>query len=211
MITVIVADDHSVVRDGLTQLLQTHADIRVVATAANGREAVRCVRELSPAIALLDISMPEMNGLEALRQIGERSPATRVVILSMHETPEMVFHALEAGARGYMLKDAAIEEVVAAVRAVHAGRHYLSPRIAEIVASQIGREPVADPLAQLSKREREVLQLVVEGCSSARIGDVLHLSPKTVDTYRSRLMEKLDIKDVTGLVKFALRHGLIQL
>jgi DNA-binding NarL/FixJ family response regulator len=210
-ITVLIADDHAVMRDGLAYVLQADSGIHVVGAASNGRDAVREAVKHHPAVAILDIAMPEMNGVEAARQIRERSPETRVVILSMHATPEHVFHALEAGARGYLLKESAGSEVVAAVRAVHAGRRYFTPKIAEVVAEQMARGPGESPMKRLSKREREILQLVAEGHSSGEIGARLSLSPKTVDTYRSRLMEKLGIKDVAGLVKFAIQHGITTL
>lgn len=210
-ITVFIADDHAVLREGLVFVLQSDTDVRVIGMASNGRDAVREVARLRPDVVLLDISMPEMNGVEAARQIRKRSPATRIVILSMHATSEHVFHALQAGAHGYLLKESAGSELVAAVRAVHAGRRYLSPKVAEIVAGQIAQPPGKSPVTRLSRREREILQLVAEGCSSREIAARLNLSPKTVDTYRSRLMQKLKITDVAGLIKFAIRHGIIAL
>lgn len=210
-ITVFIADDHEVMREGLTLVLQSDAGIRVIGTASNGRDAIREVARLQPNVAILDISMPEMNGVEAARQIRERSPATRIVILSMHATPEHVFHALEAGAHGYLLKESAGSEVIAAVRAVRAGRRHLSPKIAEIIAERMSRRPDENPLDRLSRREREILQLIAEGHSSREISARLSLSPKTVDTYRSRLMQKLNITDVAGLVKFAIQHGITTL
>jgi DNA-binding NarL/FixJ family response regulator len=159
----------------------------------------------------MDIAMPQMNGIEAAREIRNRAPQARVVILSMHSSAEHVFHALEAGASGYVLKESAANEIIDAVRAVRAGHRYLSPKVAEVLADNISRGGGASPLASLSKRERQVLQLVAEGRSSAQIAATLHLSPKSVDTYRSRLMQKLHIGDVAGLVKFAIQHGLTSL
>jgi DNA-binding NarL/FixJ family response regulator len=214
-ISVVLADDHAVVRDGLKSLLNAQADIRVVGEAANGQEAVREVARLRPAVAVLDVSMPELNGIEATRRIQGASPATRVVILSMYATGEHIFQALRAGAVGYLLKESAGAEVVSAVRAAYGGRRYLSQRISDTVVDTFLRHGSAEqadsPLARLSAREREVLQLVVEGHSSAQIAQRLLLSPNTVDTYRSRLMEKLGVDNLPGLVKFAIQHGLTPL
>jgi DNA-binding NarL/FixJ family response regulator len=210
-ITVFVADDHAIVRDGLASLLAAQPDIRVVGTAADGRDAVRDVLKLQPEVVVMDIAMPQMNGIEATREIRDRAPQARVVILSMHSSVEYVFHALEAGAHGYLLKESAAQEVVDAVRTVRAGRRYLCRKVAEMVAGGIGRGSATSPLESLSKRERQVLQLVAEGRSSSQIAATLYLSPKSVDTYRSRLMQKLHVGDVAGLVKFAIQHGLTPL
>jgi len=214
-IRVFLADDHAVVRDGLRLLLEAQPDIKVVGDAANGWDAVRRVARLRPDVAILDIAMPELNGIEATQQIREVCPSTQVVILSMHSTSEHVFHALQAGARGYLLKESAGIEVVNAVRAVHVGRRYLSQKISDRVIDDYVRQREAvearSPLARLSPREREILQLVVEGKSSAEIAGLLYLSPKTVETYRSRLMRKLGISDLPRLVKFAIQHGLTPL
>ena len=214
-ITVFLADDHAVVRDGLRVLLEAQPDIRVAGDAANGRETVRQVVRLRPDVAVLDIAMPELNGIEAAQRITQDCPSTRVIILSMHSTTEHVFRALQAGARGYVLKESAGIEVVNAVRAVHAGRRYLSQKISDrLIDDYVVQRQAAEaesPLARLSSRERQVLQLVVEGKSSADIAGVLFLSLKTVETYRSRLMQKLGISDLPGLVKFAIQHGLTPL
>jgi DNA-binding NarL/FixJ family response regulator len=213
--TVFLADDHAVVRDGLRFLLEAQDGVTVIGDADNGRDAVRQVAELRPDIALLDIAMPDLNGIEATRQICEMCPSTQVIILSMHSTIEHVFRALQAGARGYLLKESAGVEVVNAIRAVHAGHRYLSQKISDQVIDDYARLHGAaqdeSPLARLSPREREVLQFVVEGKSSAQIAAILSLSPKTVETYRSRLMEKLGLSDLPSLVKFAIQHGLTPL
>jgi DNA-binding NarL/FixJ family response regulator len=210
-ITVFLADDHAVVRDGLRALLAAQPDIRVVGDAADGREAVGQVARLGPDVAVIDIAMPELNGIEAAQGIGEVCPSTQIIILSMHSTTEH----LQAGARGYLLKESAGIEVVKAVRSVHAGHRYLSQKISDTLVDDYVRQRQAaepkSPLASLSPREREVLQLVVEGKSSIEIADALSLSVKTVETYRSRLMYKLDISDLPGLVKFAIQHGLTPL
>jgi DNA-binding NarL/FixJ family response regulator len=164
---------------------------------------------LHPDVVVMDIAMPEMNGIEATGQMHETCPATQVLILSMHSTTEHIFRALQAGARGYLLKDSAGTELVDAVRVAHSGRRYLSRKIAAtVIDDYIAERHRVSPLESLTQREREVLQLVVEGKSSAAAGLLLSLSPKTVDTYRSRIMRKLDITDIPALVKFALQHGL---
>jgi DNA-binding NarL/FixJ family response regulator len=210
-ITVFLADDHTVLREGLAFLLAAEPDIEVVGAAANGRDAVARIEQLSPDVAVLDIAMPELNGLEATRRLRHVSPETRVVILSMHSAPKFVTQALQIGVRGYVLKEAASQEVLRAVRAVAEGQRFLSPSVADMVIASYGTEVRAGdagPLEKLTSREREVLQLVVEGKTSAEIAETLSLSLRTIQTYRSRIMSKLDIHDVPGLVKFAIRHGL---
>lgn len=198
---VLLVDDHAVMREGLAALL-SGAGFEIVGAAGDGREAIREVERLGPDVVIMDLSMPGMNGIEATGEIRARKPATQVVILSMHAGREHVHQALGAGATGYVLKESAGTEVVAAVRTVCAGRRYVSPAIGEIGTA------VAGPLASLSARERQVLQLVVEGKSSAQIAEIVHLSPKSVETYRSRLMKKLGVADFAALVKFAVRHGI---
>jgi DNA-binding NarL/FixJ family response regulator len=210
-ITVFIADDHAIVREGLMTVLGTASDILVVGTAANGRDALRQILELTPRVVILDISMPDLDGIEATRQILEKLPKTIVVILSMHSNAQHIFHALEAGARGYLLKESAGTEIVDAVRAVYRGRRYLSEKVSEIVAEGLSNRAGSSPLDSLSKREREILKLVADGHSSAKIGEMLFLSPKTVDSYRSRLMQKLHISDLAGLIKFAIFYGLTPL
>lgn len=211
-ITILLADDHAIVRDGLRFLLEAQPDMDVVGEASSGRDAVRMATELQPAVAIMDITMPGLNGIEASLQIKASCPDTGIIVLSMHSTSEHVFRALQAGARGYLLKESAPPQVVAAVRAVHCGQRYLSPSIIDTLAEDyVHQRSIADadsPLSRLSPREREVLQLVVEGRSSAEIARAVHLSPKTVETYRSRLMGKLGVGDLISLVKFAIQHGL---
>ncbi|MDB6011225.1 MAG: DNA-binding response regulator [Gammaproteobacteria bacterium] len=209
--TVFVADDHAILRDGLATLLAAQSDMEVVGTAGNGREAVAGVLRLAPRVAIIDISMPELDGIEAARQILAGNPEVHVMILSMHAGAQHVFHALEAGVRGYLLKESASREVIEAVRIVQSGRRYLSPRVAEIVAQGVSDRSAVSPLSSLSQREREILKLVADGHSSARIGVMLHLSPKTVDTYRSRMMQKLHVSDLAGVIKLAIQHGLTSL
>lgn len=214
-ITVFLADDHTIVRDGLRYLLEAEPDIEVVGDAANGREAVKLVTHLKPDIVIIDITMPELNGIEATYQICQLCPSTGVIILSMHANTMHIARALEAGAQGYLIKESAGIEVVEAVRTVNAGHKYLSQAVSDIVVSDYVSQKRAlgykSPLESLSAREREVLQLVVEGKSSAEIASILNLSPKTVESYRSRLMQKLDIGDIPSLVKFAIQQGLTPL
>lgn len=209
-VSVMLADDHAVVRDGLRALLEAGNDLQVVAVAGNGREAVAEALRLRPDIVIMDIAMPELDGVEATRRIVERSPETRVLILSMYLSAEHIYRALQAGAQGYVLKESAGEEVVDAIRALRAGKRYLSHRITETVIDDYLREGTnVSPLDSLSLRERDVLQLVVEGRTNAAIAQALSLSPKTVETYRARIMKKLKVRDTVELVKFSMRHGLI--
>jgi DNA-binding NarL/FixJ family response regulator len=203
--TILLADDHGVIRFGLRALLEM-AGMEIVAEAAEGREALRLAQEHAPDVAIFDLAMPGLNGIEATDLLKRRCPQTRVVILSMHPDSEHVHRALAAGASAYVLKGGATEEIVTAVRAVQAGRTYLSPTL-QAAASET-RGSAKSPLESLSARERQVLQLVVEGHSSAAIANIVHLSPKSIDTYRSRLMRKLGVVDFASLVKFAVQHGL---
>jgi DNA-binding NarL/FixJ family response regulator len=206
--TVFVADDHAIVRDGLVSLLRANAGFEVVGTAENGREAVAEVLRLAPHVVVMDISMPDLSGIDAARRIHASLPGVAIVMLTMHSGAQYVFEALEAGVRGYLLKESASVEIVDAVRAVEQGRRYLSRKVAEILADGVGEHSGNTALEKLSRREREVLQLVVDGYSSTKIGALLHLSPKTIDSYRSRLMHKLRVTQLAGLVKFAVQHGL---
>jgi DNA-binding NarL/FixJ family response regulator len=214
-IKVFLADDHAVVRDGLRFILGTQADMEVVGEAATGRQAVEQVIQTKPDVVVMDIAMPELNGIEATREILRSCPSTHVVILSMHSTREHISRAFQAGALGYILKESADEEVVIASRAVHAGRRYLCQSLTETVVDEFvlrkDTDAIKSPLDRLSSREVEILQLVVEGKTSANIASILFISPKTVETYRSRLMEKLGVSNLPELVKFAIEHGLTTL
>ena len=207
-IRVLIADDHAMIRDGLAALLAADARIEVAGTAADGRAALRLVRELKPHVVIMDIAMPEMNGVEALRELQRTSPQTRVLILSMFSTLEHVQQALNAGASGYLLKESAGVELKEAIEQVHSGRRYLSRQLEAHAGELLARGSQRTPLESLSRRERQILQLVVEGKSSSEIGQTLHLSAKTVETYRSRMMQKLGVDGVTALVKFAIAHGI---
>lgn len=211
-IKILLADDHTIVRDGLRALLESDPEFVVVGSVANGREACLKARELQPDVVVMDIAMPELNGIEATGQIRQDCPATQVVILSIHATSEHIYRAFRAGALGYLLKESAGSELSAAIKAAHEKRRYLTQRIAETVLDSYLLQQAAShersPLESLSQREREVLQLVVEGLASAEIAERLSLSPRTVETYRARIMKKLDIHDLAGLVRFAIENGL---
>jgi DNA-binding NarL/FixJ family response regulator len=215
MIRVLIADDHATVREGLRYLLDAQQDIEVIGVVENGRQAVDQAMALKPDVVVMDIAMPELNGIEAAKQIRQASPPTQIVILSMYATQEHVLRALQSGARGYLMKETAGEEVADAVREVHSGSRHLSERIADLVVESYIQmqqgDTVGSPLDQLSAREREILQLVVEGKSNKDIAGSLFLSPKTVDTYRSRAMTKLGVNNLPDLVKLAIQYGLITL
>jgi DNA-binding NarL/FixJ family response regulator len=204
-ISVFVADDHTLMREGLRSLLAAQPKISVVGVAENGFEAVRNVLRSKPHVVLMDISMPGLNGLEATRQIVDRCPASKVIILSMHATIEHYHQAIKAGASGYLLKESATEEIAQAVRCVRLGRRYISKSMIERFEY---KPDIESPLDGLSRREREILQLVAENHCSSGIARILSISPKSVDTYRSRLMRKLSLRGTPDLVKFAIRHGL---
>ena len=207
-IKVLIADDHGVITDGLRALINGQADMEVVAVADNGLDAVsRCI-DTRPDVVVMDQAMPQMNGTEAAQLMRERRSATRVIILSMHSNVEHVKRALQAGANGYVLKAAAGEDLVLAIRAVHIGRRYLSAPLAEELLDRM-LDATDDPLSRLSARERQVLKMLAEGHPVVRIAAKLSLSRKTVETYRERTMEKLKLADLPALVKFALRRGII--
>ena len=210
-IKILIADDHGVVAEGLKHLVEAQSDMEVVACVADGREAVQLARDAQPDVVLMDLSMPELNGADATRAILQRDPKCRVIVLSMYSQREYVRRALKAGAVGYVVKRSAAKEVVEAIRTVHAGQRYLSPRVADVVLEDYTDDKQDDPLSRLSGREREVLQLLAEGRTGAEIAQRLSLSQKTVETYRARLVEKLGIRDVAGLVRFAIQKGLVSL
>jgi len=213
-VNIVIVDNHPIIRDGLKSLLESETDFKVVGFAGNGFEAVNLVRELSPEIVMMDISMPELNGIEATSRIKTEFPETNVIILSILGDSESIFRALKAGANGYLLKESVGQEVIYAIRSVLAGHRYLSQKVDDTVIDAYLNEKmeknIESPLELLSQREREVLQLVAEGNGSKEIADKLFISPKTVETYRSRIMKKLNLKDITALVRFALRHNIIE-
>jgi len=211
-IRILLADDHQILREGLKFILDAQKDIIVTGEVADGRQAVREARRIKPDVLIMDIAMPELNGIEATRQIIEECPSVKVIILSMHYSTEHIYQALLAGARGFVIKDSAGKELIQAIRAVYGGHRYLSEKVDEVLVEDylLRRHEIQPktPLENLSPREREILQLVAEGKTSAAIADILFISQKTVETYRSRMMQKLDLKDTAALVKFAIIHGL---
>lgn len=210
---IVLADDHLLVRAGIRSLVEAVEGAVIVGEANNGREALALVREHRPDLAIMDITMKELNGIEATAQIRAEFPATRVLILSMHSGSEFVMRAMRAGANGYLVKDAAPLELRMALEAVMRDEVYLSPRISRHVVAGLGRPAGADPsgIDALTARQREILQMVAEGKSTKEIAFVLDVSVKTVETHRAALMERLGIRDVAGLVVYAIRHGLIDI
>ncbi|HET7175654.1 MAG TPA: response regulator transcription factor [Gammaproteobacteria bacterium] len=205
---ILVADDHNLVRAGLTALIARLPDMEIVGEAPDGRQALRMVRDLAPDLVLMDIAMPGLNGLEAAERIHGIHPQTKIIILSMHANEEYVAQALKAGASGYLLKDAATTELEMALKSVSMGQFYLSPAISRQVVDNFLRGGPTG-IDVLTPRQREILQLIAEGKSTRDIADTLHLSVKTVETHRAQLMERLDIHDVAGLIRYALKKGLI--
>ena len=203
---VLLADDHRLVRAGLRALLDEIPDVDVVAEAADGVQAVQLTRQHHPDIALLDISMPNLGGLAALRQLNASAPGTRVVLLSMHDDDAYVTEAIQAGAAGYLIKDCAVEELALALHAVARGDCYLSPSISRKLAQAFKKGP---PAPALTARQIEILRQVAHGASSKEIARALSLSIKTVETHRAQIMERLGIHDVAGLVRYAVRSGLV--
>lgn len=213
-IKVLLADDHKIVREGLRSLLEKERDIDVIAMAENGRMSVQLAGELRPDVAVIDIAMPEMNGIEAIRRISRENPAVMVLALSMHSARRFVVEALAAGAKGYLLKDCAAEDLVRAIRTVAGNETYLSPKIAEVIVKDyMKRLPESAPAADslLSTREREVLQLIAEGQNTKQIAFTLTVSIKTVETHRRQIMHKLNLHSVAELTRFAIREGLTPL
>jgi len=210
-IRILLADDHGLVRAGIRALLQNIANVQVVAEASDGYQAVQLVAEQHPDIAMLDVAMKGMNGIEATARILKEFPHTRVIILSVHANEEYVRQALRAGARGYLLKDAAVAELELAVNAVARGETYLSPAVSKHLVNDFARhESNTSPFEKLTPRQREILQLIAEGRTTKEIAQQLGVSIKTVETHRAQLMERLDIHDITGLVRYAIRMGLVE-
>lgn len=210
-IRVALVDDHAIIREGLRSLLEKGDFIVVVGEAATGRECLARLEQWQADVVVMDISMPDMNGIETTRNIKQRWPEIGVVILSVHSTSEHVHRAFAVGASGYVLKESIGRELLDAIKAAHGKRRYLSSKIRHVGLERKNPVAVRSPLEGLSVRERQVLQLVVEGRTSASIAEQLFLSSKTVETYRSRLMQKLGVGDITALVKFAIQHGLTHL
>ena len=208
MIRIMLVDDHALVREGVSRLLEAQADMRVIGAFGDGEAALRFAAQEEPDVAIVDVAMPETNGIDIARELRAASPDTQLLVLSMYSHPEYVHQALLAGALGYVAKESAGPVLVEAVRAVQAGRRYLSESLGtEALNRFLQGSEGGDPLGRLSARERQVMQHTVEGRTIAETAQRLGLSPKSVETYRSRLMTKLDIDDLPALVKFAIRHG----
>ena len=212
-IKVILADDHQVLRESLAVTLERDDQIMVVGQAENGRTVIRLCNQLKPDIVIMDLQMPEISGVEAARQLSRESPQTRVIMLSMYASKEHVYQAFQAGAKGYLLKDASIGEVIEAIMEVAAGRRFLSQALTDsmiddyLLKREEGKH--TNPLKLLSERELQILELIVGGKTNKQISQTLHLSPSTVSTYRSRMMKKLGIHDLAGLIRFASDNGLV--
>ncbi len=209
-IRVLLVDDHALFRAGISSLLNMYDDIEVVGEAGNGDEAIQAVRELNPDVVLMDVSMPGMNGLVATRYLMEERPDLRILMLTQYSHREYVLSLLETGACGYVLKQAADTDLIKAIRAVHQGDTYLYPPIASIVTNALISGKTSDPLRNLSAREREVLIFVAQGYSNREIADILHISAKTVDVHRTRMMNKLGLHNVAEVVRYAIHRGLIE-
>ena len=211
---ILLADDHTILRDGIRSLLEDESDMTVIGEAEDGHSAVKLVKKLDPDVVLMDIAMPLLNGLEATRQIKRDNPQTKVLILTMHENEEYIRQVLAIGAMGYILKDAAARELLGAIRAVYRGEAVLSPAITRLVIEDYLRwgdlQPESDS-SGLSPREREVLQLVAEGYTNKQIAEILSISIKTVQAHRSNLMSKLDLHDRGELIKYAIQKKIIEI
>ena len=212
-IKVLIADDHTLVRDGIRALLSLASDIEVVGEAKNGKDALEKIAQLSPDVVLMDLAMPIMGGLEATRRIRKQHPDTKVLALTQYDDSDYVVPVIEAGARGFVTKMAAFSELATAIQAVYRGDSYLSPSAAKALVQEYQQkntvEGEKDPYQQLTDREREVLKLVVEGYTAREIADILVISPKTVEWYKTSLMGKINIHNKTDLIKFAIRKGII--
>jgi DNA-binding NarL/FixJ family response regulator len=213
-VRILLADDHTMVRQGLRKVLEERDDWQVIAEASDGREAVRLSEERRPDLAILDVAMPLLNGIEAARQITRRSPSTRVLILSMHSDEAYVIQVLQAGASGYLLKDSADVDLMHAVAAIASGKSFFSPAISRLMLDDYGRQladrSLIDRYDSLSEREREVFQLIAEGKVNKEIAVLLSISPSTVETHRAHIMEKLDLHSAAEIVLYAVRKGVIR-
>jgi two-component system, NarL family, response regulator NreC len=213
-VRILLADDHTVVRQGLRKLLEERPDWEVVAEAGDGREAVRLAEQHKPDVAILDVAMPLLNGIEATRQIAKRLPSTRVLVLSMHADEAYVTQILQAGAAGYLLKDSADVDLLKAVDEASQGRSFFSPAIARVMLDdyvrQLADKGITDRYESLSEREREIFQLIAEAKANKEIAALLNVSPSTVETHRAHIMEKLDLHSAAEIVLYAVRRGVIR-
>jgi len=210
-IRVLLAEDHTIVRKGLRSLLDDETEIEVVGEAEDGQQAIELVQRVQPDVVLMDITMPVLNGPEATRQIKKLFPQVKVVVLTVHSTEEYIFQILRAGASGYVVKQAAVSELVQAIQTVHRGDSFLSPSISRQVVEEYGRraEAIEDKYDRLTNREREVLQLIAEGRANREIAQLLHVTVKTVEAHRAHLMDKLGLRSTAELTRYALRKGMV--
>ena len=216
-IRVLLADDHELVRTGLVKLLETYKDLLIVGEAGDGIEAIEKTKEINPDVVVIDLSMPRLSGIEATKIIRKECPKVGVLVLTMHQNEEYVYQIFKSGAGGYLLKDAGKDELAAAIRAIAKGEKFFSPRVSEIMVNGYLRKAVARDegvtretnglTISLTKREREVLALIADGLNNQQISEKLFISPRTVDTHRTNIMQKLDIHDAGHLVKFAIEHA----
>jgi DNA-binding NarL/FixJ family response regulator len=213
-VRIVIADDHTIMRNGLRLILERQSGFSVVGEASDGREAIALAQDLAPDVVILDIAMPSLNGIEAAARITADHPRTAVLILSMHSDESYVLRALKAGARGYLLKDSADSDLVSAVRALCAGKAFFSPAVSRVLADdyvrQIRQRGLEDPYDSLTARERELVQLVAELKSTKEIANLLNLSPHTIDTHRANLMSKLNLHSIPELILYAVRKGIIR-
>ena len=213
-IKVLVADDHTILRQGIKALLDNQEGIEVVGEAKDGREAIKVIEELLPDVIMMDIAMPGLNGLEATRRIKKKFPKMKVLVLTMYANEEYIFQILNAGANGYLVKETAFQDLISAIKAVYRGESFMSPSISKKVVNgyiQQARGDKKKSCEVLTHREREVLQLIAEGNSSKKIAEALFISPKTVETHRTHLMDKLNIHNRSGLIKYAIRKGMVDI
>jgi two-component system response regulator NreC len=216
-IRILLADDHPLIRSGISTLLQSYKDFEIVGEAQDGEEAVEKTKVLKPDVLIIDLSMPKLSGIEATGIITKKHPDVKVLVLTMHENEEYVYQILKSGAGGYVLKSAGKEELSAAIRAVAKGEKFFSPRVSEIMAQSYvrrkegGETSSKGEMIPLTRREKEILRLVVKGFTNQQIADQLCISPRTVDTHRTNIMQKLNIHDVANLVRYAIEHGMTSL
>jgi DNA-binding NarL/FixJ family response regulator len=212
-VRIVIAEDHTILREGLRSLLSSNPIFEIVGEAEDGREAIRCVEKFKPDLILTDLSMPRMNGMEAIKEIKKESPATKVLVLTVHRAEEYILATFRAGADGYILKDSTHSELVMAVKKVLSGKHYISPGISEKVIEGYleGKKTLKSRTSweTLTQREREILKLIAEGYKNKQIADDLCISVKTVEKHRANLMEKLDLHNIQGLTTFAIERGLV--
>jgi len=215
-ISIVIADDHTIVRQGMRKLLETYPELQILGESQDGDETVELAKQLLPDLIIMDISMPGLSGLEATRQIKKRFPEVKILILTMHAEKEYIFNILQSGASGYLLKGSPIEELISAIHAVRRGEFYLSPPVSKsIIEDYIGggraiRRPVAARSQMLTTREREVLQLIAEGHTSKSIATHLSVSFKTIETHRSHIVQKLNIHNAAGLIRYAIQKGWVE-